>query len=378
MTERSVRALTPDSHLCTSATFRYLPSPTSDGATVPATRKTNPMVSKQGGRASTRRGGRIALNGRYLDEVRTRLHSPTESGRVSYLCLPEEHHRAIPDGDGFILRTPAITALQLHHEGLLSAGHAHPVELAIDDQAYGTYLVDWLRREPDHSAGTEMVLLRLAPTPASHTATNAGRQWSDELVPLRLEPHGMWDPEEEYWGEEHEPIEEWAKAIIARGPRPSFEMEQVLPGSDPDDPNSDPIIEANTLRDVGRMPEARRLLLRLIEQDPRCLDAHAHLGNLEFDKDAERALAHYATGVTIGRSALGKGFVGVLPWRLIDNRPFLRCLQGYGLCLWRLGQFEEAERVFDQLLWLNPTDNLGVRFLLRPVRRREKWRDDIV
>jgi hypothetical protein len=32
-----------------------------------------------------------------------------------------------------------------------------------------------------------------------------------DLVPLGLEDMGMWDPEEEYWGEENEPIEEWAR-----------------------------------------------------------------------------------------------------------------------------------------------------------------------
>jgi hypothetical protein len=31
-----------------------------------------------------------------------------------------------------------------------------------------------------------------------------------------------------------------------------------------------------------------------------------------------------------------------LPWGLIDNRPFLRYMQGYGLCLWRLQQFEDG------------------------------------
>jgi hypothetical protein len=49
-----------------------------------------------------------------------------------------------------------------------------------------------------------------------------------DLVPLELEDMGMWDPKEEYWGEEGGPIEEWAKPIIARGPRPIFEMEQVV------------------------------------------------------------------------------------------------------------------------------------------------------
>lgn len=53
------------------------------------------------------------------------------------------------------------------------------------------------------------------------------------LVPLKLQAMGVWNPEEEYWGEEDEPIEEWTKPIIARGERPAFEMEQVLPGADP-------------------------------------------------------------------------------------------------------------------------------------------------
>ena len=45
-----------------------------------------------------------------------------------------------------------------------------------------------------------------------------------DLAPLRLEDMGMWDPKEEYWGEEDEPLEDWAEPIIAHGPRPMFEM----------------------------------------------------------------------------------------------------------------------------------------------------------
>ena len=40
------------------------------------------------------------------------------------------------------------------------------------------------------------------------------------LVPLGLEPRGEWDPDEAYWGEERDPLPEWAEAIIAAlGPR---------------------------------------------------------------------------------------------------------------------------------------------------------------
>ena len=86
-----------------------------------------------------------------------------------------------------------------------------------------------------------------------------------DLVPLGLEDMGMWDPKEEYWGEEGEPIEEWTKPIIARGPRPMFEMEQVLPGEDPDDPFNDPITRSNDLKDAGERAEAVKILMELCQ-----------------------------------------------------------------------------------------------------------------
>lgn len=195
------------------------------------------------------------------------------------------------------------------------------------------------------------------------------------LVPLALEDQGIWNPEEEYWGEEGEPVDEWAKPIIARGPRQAFEMEQVLPGADPDDPDSDPIRESNDLKDAGDGRTAHAILMKLCDADLRCLDAHAHLGNFVFDHRPKEAIRHYEAGVRIGELSLGPAFDGLLPWGHIDNRPFLRCMQGFGLCLWRLGRFEEAGGVFDRMLWLNPSDNQGVRFLVDEVRLRKPWED---
>jgi hypothetical protein len=195
------------------------------------------------------------------------------------------------------------------------------------------------------------------------------------LVPLGLEDMGLWDPKEEYWGEEGEPIEEWAKPIIACGPRPMFEMEQALPGQDADDPFDDPITRSNDLKDAGEQAEAAKILMELCEADLRCLDAHSHLGNLVFDHHPQHALRHYEVGLRIGELSLGDDFNGALPWGLIDNRPFLRCTHGYGLCLWRLGRFDEAERVFERLLWINPSDNQGVRFLIDEVKAKIAWED---
>jgi len=196
-----------------------------------------------------------------------------------------------------------------------------------------------------------------------------------DLTPLKLEDEGMWLPDEEYWGEPDKPLEDWEKEIIKRGPRPLYEMEQVIPGEDPDDPYTDPILESVEQKEAGDYREADRTLMNLLSADLRCLDAHAHLGNLAFDHEPEKAIRHYEVGVRIGELSLGENFDGLLPWGHINNRPFLRCLNGYGLCLWRLGRFKEADAVFTRMLWLNPSDNLGVRFLIDDVRKGEAWHE---
>jgi hypothetical protein len=193
------------------------------------------------------------------------------------------------------------------------------------------------------------------------------------LVPLTLTDQGLWDPAEHYWGEDGDPIEDWAKPIIARGPRREFEMEQVLPGDDRSDVDSDPIIRSNDLKDAGDFVAARKVLMDLCHADLRCLDAHAHLGNMELERSAKDAIKHYEAGLRIGELSLNADFDGLLPWGHIDNRPFLRCTHGYGLCCWRLGRLGEAAQVFERMLWLNPSDNQGARCLLDDARTGAKW-----
>jgi hypothetical protein len=113
--------------------------------------------------------------------------------------------------------------------------------------------------------------------------------------------------------------------------------------------------------------------MELCQSDLRCLDAHAHLGNLEFDHTPKVAMRHYEVGVRIGELSLDPNFDGLLLWGHIDNRPFLRCLHGFSLCLWRLQRFDEATQIFDRMLWLNPADNQGARFVIDSVRAKKVW-----
>jgi len=158
-----------------------------------------------------------------------------------------------------------------------------------------------------------------------------------DLVPLGLAEMGMWDPNEEYWGEKDEPIEEWAKPIIAHGPRPMFEMEQVLPGEDPDDPSNDPIIRSNDFKNAGELGEAKKILMELCQADLRCLDAHSHLGNFVFDHWPQNAIRHYEVGLRIGELSLGDDFTGILAWGLIDNGVASAALIGAGIGCFALG-----------------------------------------
>ncbi|MBI5548140.1 MAG: hypothetical protein HY901_30030 [Deltaproteobacteria bacterium] len=106
---------------------------------------------------------RIAINGRYLDTVQTRMEPGVEPGSVSLLSLPDEHHTATVDGGGVVtLRLLALTALQLYFDGTLPADRGTAVSLEVGGQLLGDHHVEWLRCEGT-GLHTEHVFLRLRP-----------------------------------------------------------------------------------------------------------------------------------------------------------------------------------------------------------------------
>ena len=191
---------------------------------------------------------------------------------------------------------------------------------------------------------------------------------------LELVPGGDWDPRQEYWGEPGEPLPKLWQQVIAAGVRPSFEMEQVLPGIDPEDWDSDPIVEAADLHCVGRDRDAIAILEGLVALERRCVDAWAHLGLIAFDtRGPGAALEFYRSGIGIAELSLPDGFDGVLPRGLIDNRPFLRCLHGLALCAWRQRRWDDAESIFTGLVWLDPTSSMSALSCLESVRAHHRW-----
>jgi hypothetical protein len=72
---------------------------------------------------------------------------------------------------------------------------------------------------------------------------------------------------------------------------------------------------------------------------------------------------------------VGEDFEGVLPWGLVENRPFLRCLLGLSRALLRRDRREDAAAALRRLLRLDPADHLRARASLAAIEAGKTWRE---
>ena len=91
---------------------------------------------------------------------------------------------------------------------------------------------------------------------------------------------------------------------------------------------------------VGDHLGAQKLLAEMLAADLRCLDTPTwETRSLTIIPDRPSDTAKW---VCVSDLSMSDDFDGLLPWRRIDNRPFLRCMHAYGLCPWSLGREEGA------------------------------------
>jgi len=125
------------------------------------------------------------------------------------------------------------------------------------------------------------------------------------------------------------------------------------------------------LYEKGDIGEAERIFRVVLAQMPDHLDALHHLALVLSERNQlDEARDLWEQAVRIGRKAFPKDFKpgkDRLEWGWLENRPFLRCLHGLALVRYEDEELEEALRLFQELLSLNPNDNQGVRAMAEEV-----------
>ena len=117
--------------------------------------------------------------------------------------------------------------------------------------------------------------------------------------------------------------------------------------------------------EMGALEQAEKIFKGIVEEMPDHLDGLNHwalVRNQLGDMDTAKVLLEQA--VSMGKKAFLQNFVigeDLLEWGFLDNRPFLRCMYGLGFILLKTGDFEHANKIFMEMLSLNPNDNQGVR-----------------
>jgi len=115
----------------------------------------------------------------------------------------------------------------------------------------------------------------------------------------------------------------------------------------------------------GDLDEAERIFRVVLTQMPDHLDAIHHLALILSERSlTDQAHDLWNQSVRIGRKAFPQNFEpgrDRLVWAWLENRLVLRCLHGLALTRYEAGEIEEALRLFQELLSLNPNDNQGVR-----------------
>jgi len=114
----------------------------------------------------------------------------------------------------------------------------------------------------------------------------------------------------------------------------------------------------------GDRNSACRCFRRVLKEDALHADSHNHLGIASFDRRRFRqAGEHFEKAIEGGARHLVKER-GRVRWGWLENRPYLRGLYNLGLVRSEQGSLEEALAIQEDLLFLNPGDNQGVRWLV--------------
>ena len=129
--------------------------------------------------------------------------------------------------------------------------------------------------------------------------------------------------------------------------------------------NEEKAIELVDLAYESSPKKGKELIEEALKLDPDNIDAYNYLGEIEHD--ISKSLGHYTKGIEAGERKLGKKFFKENEghfWLMIETRPYMRAKFNVADTLALLNRDTEAVNHYVEMLGLNPSDNLGVRYEL--------------
>ncbi len=119
---------------------------------------------------------------------------------------------------------------------------------------------------------------------------------------------------------------------------------------------------------AGEVVLAEETYRQLVADYPEFIDAHHHLALLLSETGREqKAFQLWQEVVALGLERLPQDFEmgrDLLPWLILENRPFLRAYHALGLGYLERGEAEKSLDIFNNILAMNPGDNQGIRALV--------------
>lgn len=124
------------------------------------------------------------------------------------------------------------------------------------------------------------------------------------------------------------------------------------------------------------LSDAEEAFLGVLASDPHHADALNGLGTVYFhEKRLDEAEAMYESGKKYALKFYEDKMPDHLDWAAPHDRTLIRALHGLALTAYRRGKTANAEKMFNELIKLNPKDNTGARFMAMDIRKGKKTWD---
>lgn len=196
--------------------------------------------------------------------------------------------------------------------------------------------------------------------PSSRKPPDGGRSSPPDVSPVR--------PTERVMAELHRALE--GREFATHDQANAFLRKALASGKPARRSPASPLDRAQELMyDAWEEPSPQRriaLARQALDISPDCADAYVLLAQETAHTHGEAARL-YEKGVVAGERALGlrtfTDHVGHF-WGLLETRPYMRARLGLAQALWAMGMHQPALDHYEAMLYLNPGDNQGIRYIL--------------